>query len=175
MKGMFDSMSAQTGMSYTELMQTVMTAQGKSFSQLLPEMLKSAALTDASATTKDTLAVLNALCADSAFKKSGSDYVSTLDMGGEGKLTMTLYTSGGKVNGYAMTMTVEADGVKAAVNAEVKNSKMTAKLAFGIAMDDLTMQMNMTMDGAYAATNNKPATEPPAGATVVDMVSPIGG
>ena len=175
MKGMFDSMSAQTGMSYTELMQTVMTAQGKSFSQLLPEMLKSAALTDASATTKDTLAVLNALCADSAFKKSGSDYVSTLDMGGEGKLTMTLYTSGGKVNGYAMTMTVEADGVKAAVNAEVKNSKMTAKLAVGIAMDDLTMQMNMTMDGAYAATNSKPATEPPAGATVVDMVSPIGG
>lgn len=175
MKSMFDSMSAQTGMSYTELMQTVMTAQGKSFSQLLPEMLKSAALTDASATTKDTLAVLNALCADSAFKKSGSDYVSSLDMGGEGKLTMTLYTSGGKVNGYAMTMTVEADGVKAAVNAEVKNSKMTAKLAFGIAMDDLTMQMNMTMDGTYAATNSKPATEPPAGATVVDMVSPIGG
>ena len=86
MKGMFDSTSAQTGMSYTELMQTVMTAQGKSFSQLLPDMLKSAALTDASATTKDTLAVLNALCADSAFKKSGSDYVSTLDMGGEGKL-----------------------------------------------------------------------------------------
>ena len=175
MKGMFDSMSAQTGMSYTELMQTVMTAQGKSFSQLLPEMLKSAALTDASATTKDTLAVLNALCADSAFKKSGSDYVSTLDMGGEGKLTMTLYTSGGKVNGYAMTMTVEADGVKAAVNAEVKNSKMTAELAFGIAMDDLTMQMNMTMDGSYAATSSKPATEPPAGATIVDMVSPIGG
>lgn len=175
MKGMFDSMSAQTGMSYTELMQTVMTAQGKSFSQLLPEMLKSAALTDASATTKDTLAVLNALCADSAFKKSGSDYVSTLDMGGEGKLTMTLYTSGGKVNGYAMTMTVEADGVKAAVNVEVKNSKMTAELAFGIAMDDLTMQMNMTMDGAYAATSSKPATEPPAGATIVDMVSPIGG
>ena len=154
MKGMFDSTAAQTGMSYTELMQTVMTAP---------------------ATTKDTLAVLNALCADSAFKKSGSDYVSTLDMGGEGKLTMTLYTSGGKVNGYAMTMTVEADGVKAAVNAEVKNSKMTAKLAFGIAMDDLTMQMNMTMDGAYAATNSKPATEPPAGATIVDMVSPIGG
>lgn len=175
MKGMFDSTAAQTGMSYTELMQTVMTAQGKSFSQLLPEMLKSAALTDASATTKDTLAVLNALCADSAFKKSGSDYVSTLDMGGEGKLTMTLYTSGGKVNGYAMTMTVEADGVKAMVNAEVKNSKMTAKLAFGIAMDDLTMQMNMTMDGSYAATSSKPATEPPAGATIVDMVSPIGG
>ena len=175
MKSMFDSMSAQTGMSYTELMQTVMTAQGKSFSQLLPEMLKSATLTDASATTKDTLALLNALCADSAFKKSGSDYVSTLDMGGEGKLTMTLYTSGGKVNGYAMTMTVEADGVKAAVNAEVKNSKMTAKLAFGIAMDDLTMQMNMTMDGSYAATSSKPATEPPAGATIVDMVSPIGG
>ena len=65
--------------------------------------------------------------------------------------------------------------IKAAVNAEVKNSKMTAKLAFGIAMDDLTMQMNMTMDGAYAATNSKPATEPPAGATIVDMVSPIGG
>ena len=174
MKGMFDSTSAQTGMSYTELMQTVMTAQGKSFSQLLPEMLKSAALTDASATTKDTLALLNALCADSAFKKSGSDYVSTLDMGGEGKLTMTLYTSGGKVNGYAMRMEVNDSGTRLYLSANMADKELTVDLSLTSEEETGAMQMQLRMDGIYSAASEKPATEPASGAVIVDLAELLG-
>ena len=64
---MMDQMGAQSGMDYSALMELSQAAQGMTFTEYLETMLASLPLTDASATTSDVLAVINDICADSAF------------------------------------------------------------------------------------------------------------
>lgn len=172
MKTMMDAMTPQTGMDYAQMMGMVMGVQDKSFEDLLAMALKSAPLTDASMTTKDTLELVNALCADSAFKKSGTDYVSTVDLGDMGQVTLTLYTSGSKVNGYAMKMAAGAQDMEMALTMQMKDNKLLAEM--GMKMGG-TVSMTMSMDGTYQATNSKPVTELPAGAVVVDLLQLAAG
>lgn len=169
--GMMDALSGQTGTTYAQLLDMAAQTQDKSFTQLLPLALKSTALTDASMTTRDNLALINALCGDSAFKKSGSTYVSTGDLLDMGTMTVKLYTSGSKVNGYAVELNADVEGVKMALTMELKNSKMVMEMA----MDMGDTVMSMSMDGTYTTTNSKPVTQPPADAVVVDLMELLAG
>ena len=77
-----------------------------------------------------------------------------------------------KVNGYAMDMKADLDGMGAMTMAVgMKDKTMNANMAFTV--DDNAgslVKLTMTMDGTYQATSQKPSTQPPAGAQIVDLL-----
>ena len=171
LKSMFDQMSDTTGMSYAALMQLSTASTEQGFQQTLADILKSAPVTSVNGTTADTLRQLNGMLADSSFKKSGSDYVSTMTEDGA-TVKFTLNYSGSKVTGYAMDMKADLDGMGAMTMAVgMKDKTMNANMAFTV--DDgegSLVKLTMTMDGTYQATSQKPSTQPPAGAQIVDLL-----
>ena len=146
---------------YEELISLSAASQEAAFAQTLEELLKSDTLIlTSTATTSDYLEALNQLLGDSRFQKSGSTYTSTLEQDGV-TLLFHLYTSGGQVNGYGMEMTTADPEAQMTMTIEMKGDDMS--LLFQ--MDGMTMEM----DGTYRPSSAAPETEPPAGATVVDL------
>ena len=146
---------------YEELIALSAVSQEAAFAQTLEELLKSDTLTlTSTATTSDYLEALNQLLGDSHFQKSGSTYTSTLEQDGV-TLLFHLYTSGGQVNGYGMEMTTADPEAQMTMTMEMKGDDMSLLLE----MDGMTMEM----DGTYRPSSAAPETEPPAGATVVDL------
>ena len=154
------------------------TNQEATFAQTLEELLKSDTLTlTSTATTSDYLEALNQLLGDSHFQKSGSTYTSTpIDLEEDGSrilVAFQLYTSGGKVNGYGLEMTIaDTEGTALALTAEMRDSKMEMLMDFQMPGE---LSMTMEIDGAYQRTSTAPTTEPPAGATVVDLMDALTG
>ena len=186
MKAIYDAMSQQTGMTYAQLMELSYASLGEDFSQLLPDVLQQAPLTSVQFTTTDYLAMLNAICGDSHFVKSGSDYVNTfLDVNGiQG--TLTLSTDGDKVNGYAMELKADSAvvGAELTMSIAMKGSQMEMNLYVAASQGEgqeseiisqVDVTLDMTMDGTYEATSDQPVTQPPAGAAVVDLMEMMGG
>ena len=182
MAAIYDEMSAMTGMNYKQIMELSAASVEESFTQLLPSMLKNMPLTSVEFTTSDYLAMVNLLCADSRFVKSGSDYVNTFmdEQGITG--TFTLYTSAGKVNGYAMELKADPAvvGAEMTLTAAMKGTKMNLAMTVagseeqGADLPQVDISMNLAMDGAYQATSQKPVTAPPAGAPVADLMEMFG-
>ena len=146
---------------YEELIALSAASQEAAFAQTLEELLKSDTLIlTSTATTSDYLEALNQLLGDSHFQKSGSTYTSTLEQDGV-TLLFHLYTSGGQVNGYGMEMTTADPEAQMTMTMEMKGDDMSLLME----MDGMTMEM----DGTYRPSSAAPETEPPAGATVVDL------
>ena len=147
---------------YEELIALSTASQDAAFAQTLEELLKSDTLTlTSTATTSDYLEALNQLLGDSHFQKSGSTYTSTLEQDGV-TILFHLYTSGGQVNGYGMEMTAsETTGMEMTMTMEMKGDDMSLLMEMA--------GMTMEMDGTYRPSSTAPETEPPAGATVVDL------
>ena len=146
---------------YEELVALSAVSQEATFAQTLEELLKSDTLIlTSTATTSDYLEALNQLLGDSHFQKSGSTYTSTLEQDGV-TLLFHLYTSGGQVNGYGMEMTTADPEAQMTMTMEMKGDDMSLLLE----MAGVTMEM----DGTYRPSSAAPETEPPAGATVVDL------
>ena len=171
MADLFNQMSDVLGMDYATLLQLATGSLDASFADTLTAMLKVMPLTSAEMTTSDYLALFNALCADSSFQKSGSNYVNTMEQDGM-SMTFTLYTSGSKITGYEIGLTaLDAEqGVEMEISATMKGSKMEMAMSTEMDMEDAgSMTMTMTMDGTYQSTTTKPVTAPPAGAAVIDL------
>ena len=147
---------------YEELIALSTASQEAAFAQTLEELLKSDTLIlTSTATTSDYLEALNQLLGDSHFQKSGSTYTSTLEQDGV-TILFHLYTSGGQVNGYGMEMTAsETTGMEMTMTMEMKGNDMSLLMEMA--------GMTMEMDGTYRPSSTAPETEPPAGATVVDL------
>ena len=176
LKSMFDQMSDTTGMSYDALMQLSAASADQGFQQTLADILKNAPVTSVNGTTADTLRQLNDMLADSSFKKSGSDYVSTMTEDGA-TVKFTLNYSGNKVVGYAVDMKADMDDMGSmTMTVGMKDKTLNANMAFTV--DDgegSLVKLTMTMDGAYQATSQKPNTQPPAGAQIVDLLGDVEG
>lgn len=176
LKSMFDQMSDTTGMSYDTLMQLSAASADQGFQQTLADILKNAPVTSVNGTTADTLRQLNDMMADSSFKKSGSDYVSTMTEDGA-TVKFTLNYSGNKVVGYAVDMKADMDDMGSmTMTVGMKDKTLNANMAFTV--DDgegSLVKLTMTMDGAYQATSQKPNTQPPAGAQIVDLLGDVEG
>ena len=165
---------------YEELiaLDTASAAEDMTFAQALEEILKSDALPLTSEfTTKDYLDLFNYILADSAFERSGSTYTSTpVDLSEDGASVLVafqLYTSGGQVNGYGLEMTIaDSEETALTMTAEMRGSKMEMLMDFQMPGE---LSMTMEMDGAYQRTSTAPATQPPAGATVVDLMDALTG
>ena len=153
-------------------------SEDMTFAQALEEILKSDALPLTSEfTTRDYLDLFNYVLADSAFERSGSTYTSTpIDLEKDCSrilVAFQLYISGGKVNGYGLEMTIaDTEGTALALTAEMRDSKMEMLMDFQMPGE---LSMTMEIDGAYQRTSTAPATEPPAGATVVDLMDALTG
>ena len=176
LKSMFDQMSDTTSMSYDTLMQPSAASADQGFQQTLADILKNAPVTSVNGTTADTLRQLNDMLADSSFKKSGSDYVSTMTEDGA-TVKFTLNYSGNKVVGYAVDMKADMDDMGSmTMTVGMKDKTLNANMAFTV--DDgegSLVKLTMTMDGAYQATSQKPNTQPPAGAQIVDLLGDVEG
>lgn len=165
---------------YEELiaLDTASAAEDMTFAQALEEILKSDALPLTSEfTTKDYLDLFNYILADSAFERSGSTYTSTpIDLSEDGSsvlVSFQLYTSGGQVNGYGLEMTIaDSEETALTMTAEMRGSKMEMLMDFQTPGE---LSMTMEMDGAYQRTSAAPATQPPAGAEVVDLTDTLTG
>lgn len=124
--------------------------------------------------------VVNTL-SDEAFVKDGDTYTTTLELS-EGanaaEVSFALTMKQDAVVGYAM-------GMSAAFTDEDSGTAMTMGLTMGIDEKDqmagsLTMDMapmmamELNISGSYQKGSTAPATEPPAGATVIDLMDPEG-
>ena len=69
------------------------------------------------------------------------------------------------VVGAEMTLSAAMKGTKMNVSMTVAGSEDQ-----GADLPQVDISMNLTMDGAYQATSQKPETEPPAGAPVSDLM-----
>ena len=146
---------------YEELIALSAVSQEAAFAQTLEELLKSDTLIlTSTATTSDYLEALNQLLGDSHFQKSGSTYTSTLEQDGV-TILFHLCTSGSQVNGYGLELTSADPELQMTMTMEMKEGDMSMLFQ----MDGMTMEM----DGVYRPSSAAPETEPPAGATVVDL------
>lgn len=76
-------------------------------------------------TTSDYLDLYNSICGDSHFKRSGSSYVNQFLAEDGVTGTFTLYTTGSRVNGYAMELTaVDPSFGEMEIGVSMRNSKM---------------------------------------------------
>lgn len=162
---------------YSNLMSSALTAQDMTFEEALTLILKNTFISSIDATTTDTLAVVNALLGDSAFVKDGTTYINELSLGeidesgAEATIAFALYTSGSKVNGYGMYLAVEDETALMEVSATMKGTKLEMYMVMDMLTSDTSAAtLLMEMDGTYKSTTTKPATEPPAGAVVVDIM-----
>ena len=178
MKELYDSIYGPGFYEELIALDTASAAEDMTFAQALEEILKSDALPLTSEfTTKDYLDLFNYILADSAFERSGSTYTSTpIDLSEDGASVLVafqLYTSGGQVNGYGLEMTIaDSEETALTMTAEMRGSKMEMLMDFQIPGE---LSMTMEMDGTYQRTSTAPATQPPAGATVVDLMDALTG
>ena len=149
--------------SYAELLALNQAGMEASFRETLEELLYNPMLSlSQETTTADYLEVFNALFGDSSFEKSGNTYVNTWAMDDASSIRWILYTDGRQINGYGLEFVVEDAGGDMTMNMEMREDTMTFQLqALGLSME---------MDGTYQPSRSAPETEPPAGATVVDLM-----
>ena len=178
MKALYDAIYGPGFYEELVALDTASAAEDMTFAQALEEILKSDALPLSSEfTTKDYLNLFNGILADSAFERSGSTYTSTpIDLSEDGSsilVSFQLYTSGGQVNGYGLEMTIaDSEETALTMTAEMRGSKMEMLMDFQTPGE---LTMTMEMDGAYQRTSAAPATQPPAGAEVVDLTDTLTG
>ena len=143
-------------------------AQGMTFTEYLKTTLATLPLNDASATTSDVLTMVNDICADSAFRQSGAAYTSTYALADGAEMTLTLYASGGSINGYAVALSMEG---LMDITASMSGNDMTVHMSMNIpgAEGSDLMSMTMEMTGDYTATSSAPQGVPPTGAGVLDL------
>ena len=178
MKALYEAMYGPGFYEELVALDTASAAEDITFAQALEEILKSDALPLSSEfTTKDYLNLFNGILADSSFERSGSTYTSTpIDLSEDGSsilVSFQLYTSGGQVNGYGLEMTIaDSEETALTMTAEMRGSKMEMLMDFQMPGE---LSMTMEMDGAYQPTSTAPATQPPAGAEVVDLTDTLTG
>ncbi len=176
---MFDEMEDVMGMNYASLIKLSLNSINMSFEDSLNTMLRLMPVNSVDLTTADYLAQLNTLLADSSFQKSGSTYVSTWTQDAV-VMKFTLYTSDSKVTGYAVQMTANDPAYGAMeITATMKDNKMNMLMTMNMAIPGetdtpATVTLKMTMDGTYKATTEKPTTQPPADAVIIDLSQMLG-
>ena len=161
---------------YNEIVALSLESADASFSQTLRDLLSSDMISlSPEFTTRDYLALFNSMFADSSFEKTGSTYTSTpIDLTEDGvsvQMWVELFTSGGQINGYGVEMTMAAEDGSVLLTAEMRENEMT--MAFDMDMPGAVI--SFTLDGAYRPAAGAPATEPPAGAEVVDIMESLLG
>lgn len=171
---------AQSGMDWTELMDF---SKNLDYTALVKQALSSLELSDSTAaydTVKTTVEGVVASLSDEGFVKEGDQYTAMVDFKQDNTdLTLVLVMEMKKdaVTGYVMSMAMAAqeEGMTVSMDMTVgmdDKDRMTAEMHMDAAG---LMTMELTMEGGYTQGKTAPATEPPAGANVVDLMELMAG
>lgn len=147
------------------------------FEELLAVMLESLEPYP-SMTASDMLAMINSVCADSAFTKTGTTYTQTIPMDEYGKLELTIYTSLSRVTGYSVALNFEDreyDMMAMSLELTAKGTSATAK--FTITSLDETVDASISFEISMSTSNTTkvPAGKPGEGEYVLDINDMYGG
>ena len=173
-----NALAGQSGMNWTELMKAAQSASGKDYAREFAGLFLAGLTLDAASnegygtsyeTYKDSVESLALAFSDEGFTKEGEVYTAFVD-GGLQKMELSLTMEKETVTGYGMVLNdqMAQDGMVMGmiVDVAVAGDKMTA----GITLDAAgLMSMELTMEGGYAPGKTAPVTEPPQGATVLDL------
>ena len=163
---------------YDELVALSAASVDMTFGESLKAILQSdTMILHTGSTTQTYLNLFNAMFADSAFERSGTTYTSTpFDLTEDGVhmvMQVKLYTSGSQINGYGVEMTLSEEDVPVmSMTVTMRGNQMDMEMLFQVPEE---MTMTFSLDGTYQSTSTAPATEPPAGATVVDLMETLLG
>ena len=178
LKSLFDQTAGLTGMDHAQMLALSNTSQSASFADTLEMILRAAPLTSVQATTADYLALYNAMFGDSAFEKSGSSYVNSFLAAEEAQGSFTLYTTGGKVDGYAIQLRAGGSGLSMELDASMREDKQEMSMGLSAStaqpLEDgstatMSFRLGLKLDGTYHTTTQAPETEPPTGEAWVSL------
>ncbi len=164
---LWGSISSSMAMTYEQFTALTRLQPGAGLRSSLRSFLKSMPVDSINATTKDNLAMLTEMLADSSFKKTDSGYVNSLPGGG----TITFNTKDGKISGLTMALHSESSSVDTAgmhtysdINVSQIDGRVTLSMKSGIDTDPsgnaLSIVMNMNMGGTYSESATAPKTKP---------------
>lgn len=173
------AMMEQSGVDWVELMET---SKSVDYVALVKSSLSSVTVTDSTAAyeqVKTTVETVLAALSDEGFVKEGDQYTAILDLEENGVTVTVVFVMTMKddaVTAYVvgMGMTAEEDGVTVTMDMNIavdENDQMLAEVKMDMAG---LMAMELNMAGGYAPGKTAPATEPPAGANVVDFMERMG-
>ncbi len=173
-----DQLGSDVNLSFSDLL--AMARTDVPFRQQLPQILHSLPVTSMYATTSDYLKILCATAGDSAFEKQGSDYVNDMtdQLNGAGSSQIILYSSEDKITGIGVTSdlktTQEGKGdITLRMDLAQKDQGMDITLELAVDGQDgsQTPDLSLSLDlgGTLSPSRDTPASEPPAGAEVVDL------
>lgn len=163
------AMLADMGMDYEGLIDLGMNkVTDMSMQEYLAYLCAMTPLEDASYTTSDMIAEINAIIGDSAFTQNGSNYTSKMDADGV-KMELTITMNGDKATGYSMTMSTDVEGISMTVASSMTGGDMDFTMEIKYADADISMDMTMSMKGTYSDSNTAPVVTPPTGATIIDI------
>lgn len=164
------------GMDYTSLISASMDMD---YTTLIPMLLSvGEEPTDCTSAYSDLATAVNlvaGLFCDDAFTSNGDDrvlhYVFNQD-GVNAAFTFTLHLKDDAVTGYDLSVTCDVEDEQAPVSLTLEagmdaKDQMTASFTLD---SGETMAMEMTLTGGYTKGSTAPVTEPPAGATVEELV-----
>ena len=165
----------QMGMDWAELMAA---SKNLDYTALAKSAIGSLSLNDSTTAytqVKETVEKIVNAVSDEGFVKEGNEYTAIVAMEEDDAVVMMV-----------LVMTMEKDAVTGyvmGVSMEATEDEMTVSMDMTVSVDDKDqmtaemhmdaaglMTMEMTMDGSYTQGKTAPATEPPAGANVVDLM-----
>lgn len=177
----FNALMEGSGMNWSELMSSALEMQNTqaSFSETMKLMIEATPIAGPGMTTKDYLAMYNAMFADSAFVQEGNAYTNEMSFAGMPmSLTLLTNSAGTKVTGCSVDLYMTDPSMgQMLISVAMQDEKLGMYMAIDTSYyADLSADsgsyflMEMLMDGTYLSTAASPDVEPPAGAVIVDLM-----
>lgn len=162
--------------SYLQGIEEMLGSEYAGFRELMVSVLSDLELTSAAydyEMLQTSAEILCALLSDQAMVKSGSNYTVNWalkeDSSVLGQIKMTYQTSGDRLVGVKMEMTIDdgMDGMTLKMNVREDGTNTTMDMDIDLGSD---LKLSFALSAKTVQANAQPAVEPPAGAQIVDIM-----
>lgn len=162
--------------SYLQGIEEMLGSEYAGFRELMVSLLSDLELTSAAydyEMLQTSAEILCALLSDQAMVKSGSNYTVNWalkeDSSVLGQIKMTYQTSGDRLVGVKMEMTIDdgMDGMTLKMNVREDGTNTTMDMDIDLGND---LKLSFALSAKTVQANAQPAVEPPAGAQIVDIM-----
>lgn len=162
--------------SYLQGIEEMLGSEYAGFRELMVSVLSDLELTSAAydyEMLQTSAEILCALLSDQAMVKSGSNYTVNWalkeDSSVLGQIKMTYQTSGDRLVGVKMEMTIDdgMDGMTLKMNVREDGTNTTMDMDIDLGSD---LKLSFALSAKTVQANAQPAVEPPAGVQIVDIM-----
>lgn len=162
--------------SYLQGIEEMLGSEYAGFRELMVSLLSDLELTSAAydyEMLQTSAEILCALLSDQAMVKSGSNYTVNWalkeDSSVLGQIKMTYQTSGDRLVGVKMEMTIDdgMDGMTLKMNVREDGTNTTMDMDIDLGSD---LKLSFALSAKTVQANAQPAVEPPAGVQIVDIM-----